>query len=107
MWWLRDVSEVNLAWKSEAFAAGKDPGYAPTALDGLTQSLDMIHQKKIKVVINGGALNPRGLAEVVRDMVSFDHHVCVNRHDVSLLGETSSALKRASIYLLLLWTGTT
>lgn len=62
-------SEVNLAVYAEAFSAGEHPGYLPTALDGLTKSLDAIHTNGIKVIINGGALNPKGLAFVTHAMV--------------------------------------
>lgn len=56
------LAEINLASNAEAFRAGKHPGYEPTALDGLKLTLPLINEKRIKVVINGGALNPKGLA---------------------------------------------
>lgn len=46
-------------------AKSQHPGYEHTALDGLLQSLEVINEKRIKVVINGGALNSKGLAETV------------------------------------------
>lgn len=46
------------------------PGWVPTALAGIEMSLDAINEKRIKVVVNGGSLNPKGLAEQVHDMVS-------------------------------------
>lgn len=45
------------------------PGWALTALDGLEKSLGLLNEKRIKVVINGGALNPKGLAERVFKLV--------------------------------------
>lgn len=54
---------MNLAQHAEAMAKGAHSGYAPTALDGLKQSLEVVAEKGIKIVINGGALNPKGLAE--------------------------------------------
>ena len=48
---------------AEAYAAGNHPGWIPTAWDGLRLSIDLVAEKRIKVVINGGALNPRGMAE--------------------------------------------
>ena len=33
-------------------------------------SIDIINQKRIKLVVNGGCLNPRGLAEKTHELVS-------------------------------------
>jgi len=63
---------MNLAQNAEAMAAGGHPGYEATALDGLSLSLEVLNEKRIKVVINGGALNPKGLAEKIQTMVSID-----------------------------------
>ena len=61
---------MNVAQNAEAMAAGSHPGYEATALEGLTLSLEVLNEKRIKVVINGGGLNPKGLAEKVQQMVS-------------------------------------
>ncbi|PHH86880.1 hypothetical protein CDD83_9634 [Cordyceps sp. RAO-2017] len=45
------------------------PGWVPTALEGIEMSLKVVDEKRIKVVINGGSLNPKGLAEKVNEMV--------------------------------------
>ena len=50
-------------------AQGDHPGYERTALEGLKLSLPALAEKGIKIVINGGALNPRGLAEETEKMV--------------------------------------
>ena len=63
--------EMNLASNATAFRAGTHPGYEETALEGLTLSLKVLNEKRIKVVINGGALNPKGLAERVQEMVGL------------------------------------
>ncbi|GAB7342429.1 hypothetical protein MBLNU457_g0639t1 [Dothideomycetes sp. NU457] len=63
------LAEVNIANNAEAFANGQHPGYEETAWLGLEQSIDVINQKRIKVAINGGALNPKGLAEKVAELV--------------------------------------
>ena len=60
---------MNLAENAEAYAAGIHQGFQPTAWDGLLQSIDLIAQKQIKVVINGGALNPKGLAQKTSALV--------------------------------------
>jgi len=49
--------------------ASGHPGYEKTALDGIVLSLDAINEKGIKIVVNGGALNPKGLAEEVLKLV--------------------------------------
>ncbi|TVY52574.1 hypothetical protein LCER1_G007154 [Lachnellula cervina] len=60
---------MNLAENAEAMNAGTHPGYEATALEGLTLSLEVLNQKRIKVAINGGALNSQGLAQDVQKMV--------------------------------------
>lgn len=62
------LAEMNLAENAEAFAEGKHPGWEPTAWDGLQQSLDAIAERHIKVVINGGSINPKGLAKQTEDL---------------------------------------
>jgi hypothetical protein len=57
------LAEANLASYAEAYAAGEHPGWIASAWDGLHKSLDAVNMRRIKVVINGGALNPKGLAE--------------------------------------------
>ncbi|KAJ3549814.1 hypothetical protein NM208_g317 [Fusarium decemcellulare] len=66
------LAEVNMANNAEAYAKGEHPGYENTAWQGLQQSIDSIAQKRIKVAINGGALNPGGLATKVAALVGYD-----------------------------------
>jgi hypothetical protein len=66
---LKLILEMNLAENAEKFAAGTHPGWEATALEGLTLSLEVLNEKRVKVVINGGSLNPKGLAEKVQSMV--------------------------------------
>lgn len=54
---------MNLAENAEKLALGQHDGWEPTAWDGLEQTLGVIKDRNIKIVINGGALNPRGLAQ--------------------------------------------
>jgi hypothetical protein len=60
---------MNLAQNAEAFNAGQHPGYIDSAWTGLQQSIHVISDKKIKVVINGGGINPVGLAKRVAELV--------------------------------------
>lgn len=59
------LAEMNLAQNSQAYREGSHPGWERTAEAGLLQTLPVIAEKHIKVVINGGALNPGGLAQKV------------------------------------------
>ena len=63
--------EVNIANNAEAFAKGDHPGYEETAWIGLQQTIETINEKRIKIAINGGALNPRGLALKTVELVSI------------------------------------
>ncbi|MCJ1304091.1 hypothetical protein MMC08_006903 [Hypocenomyce scalaris] len=57
------LAEMNMAENAEAFSEGKHDGFEATAWQGLQESIEVIASKGIKVVINGGALNPKGLAQ--------------------------------------------
>ncbi|WPV28115.1 hypothetical protein CLAFUW7_04518 [Fulvia fulva] len=63
------LAEINLGNDAEAMSKGEHPGWIPTAWDGLQQSIELIAEKKIKVVINGGALNPKGLAMKTHELI--------------------------------------
>ncbi|GAB7347764.1 hypothetical protein MBLNU459_g5311t1 [Dothideomycetes sp. NU459] len=81
------LAEVNLAKNAEDFAAGKHSGYEDTAWEGLRQTIEVIHAKRIKIAINGGALNPEGLAARVAALIhdkGFDLKVAyVTGDDIS------------------------
>lgn len=64
------LAEMNLAENAERYAAGKHDGWEPTAWDGLEQTLDVLDEKRIKVIINGGSLNPSGLARKCQALVT-------------------------------------
>ena len=49
--------------------AGKHDGWEETAWLGLKMSIEELAKRKIKVVINGGCLNPAGLAAKVANLV--------------------------------------
>ncbi|KPM46511.1 hypothetical protein AK830_g170 [Neonectria ditissima] len=61
--------QANLAQNSTSFREGSHPGYEPNALQGLQLSLKLAAEKGIKLIVNGGALNPEGLARAVADSV--------------------------------------
>ena len=60
------LAELNIASAAELYRQGKHTGWEPTAEDGLLKSLEVIVEKKIKIVVNGGARNPSGLAKKIR-----------------------------------------
>ncbi|KXT17246.1 hypothetical protein AC579_5798 [Pseudocercospora musae] len=64
------LAEINLGNDAEAYAKGEHPGWCQTAWDGIELTADLIAEKKIKVVINGGSLNPKGLALKVHEFVN-------------------------------------
>lgn len=51
--------------------ASNGAGWIRSALEGIQLSLDLINEKQIKVVLNGGAMNPKGLAEKIHEMVKL------------------------------------
>lgn len=61
---------MNLAYAAEAFHRGENPGWIPSAWDGIQKSIHLLDEKRIKLVINGGCLNPRGLAEKTHQLVT-------------------------------------
>lgn len=64
------LAEMNLAENAEAMAAGRHDGWEPCAWDGLQQTLKTLNEKRIKVIIDGGALNPSGLAKKTQALVN-------------------------------------
>jgi hypothetical protein len=59
-----------MANNAQSFQRGEHPGYEQTAWEGIQQTIDVIAEKGIKVILNGGALNPKGLAVKVHELVS-------------------------------------
>ncbi len=61
------LAEMTLAENVEKMARGEHEGYEETAWAGLQAALPDIAARGIKVAINGGAQNPRRLAEKVAE----------------------------------------
>ena len=59
-----------MANNAEAWRAGQHPGYEETAWEGLQQTIEAIAHQGIRVAINGGALDPKALAERVATLVA-------------------------------------
>ncbi|OJK02125.1 hypothetical protein ASPACDRAFT_50835 [Aspergillus aculeatus ATCC 16872] len=64
------LAEVNLANNAKAWRKGNHPGYEETAWEGIRRTIDVIAEKGIRVVTNGGALDPKALALKVQALVS-------------------------------------
>jgi hypothetical protein len=62
------LAEINQGNDAEAYHHGEHPGWLPTAWDGIQRSIELIAEKKIKAIINGGSLNPKGLAEKTHEL---------------------------------------
>lgn len=58
-----------MAKNAQDYAAGRHPGYEASAWEGFKLSIDVINSKRIKVAINGGALDPGALAVRVSELV--------------------------------------
>lgn len=48
---------------------GGHDGWETTCWDGIEQTIDLIAEKRIKIIVNGGALNPDGLARKIQELV--------------------------------------
>lgn len=61
------LAEFNIAWRAIELQAHPERGYEPSFLDQLAwndgDAARLVVKKGIKIVHDGGALNPRGLAE--------------------------------------------
>lgn len=64
------LAEFNLSANTLNFKSGRHTGWERTCEDGLMQTLEVANEKRIKIVVNGGALNPKGLAELVQNKVT-------------------------------------
>jgi hypothetical protein len=63
------LAEANLAQNVGDFKSGDHIGYVKNAFEGLKLALDVAAEKKIKIIINGGALNPEGMARDIHKIV--------------------------------------
>nr|UWK20121.1 duf1446 domain containing protein [Trichoderma polysporum] len=65
------LAEATMASSAIERAQSNGPGWIQSAYEGIQMSLDLINEKRIKVVVNGGAMNPKGLAEKIHDMIKL------------------------------------
>lgn len=67
----------------DEFKAGTHPGYIPSAWEGLRQTVELANEKRIKILINGGGLDPKALAKKTHALVS--RRDCLSRLCEALL----------------------
>lgn len=68
------LAENNLAQEATAMSSGTGEGFKKKAWDALQQSLDIIAEKRIKVVVNGGGLNPKALAWRCQELINKNNY---------------------------------
>ncbi|KAI1629844.1 hypothetical protein EDD37DRAFT_70382 [Exophiala viscosa] len=89
------LAENNLAQEQAAIAAGTGEGFKKNAWDALQQSMEVVAEKGIKVVINGGGLNPQALAvhcQEIIDQHNYNLTVAFVSGD-NLVGQVKKTLK--------------
>lgn len=62
------LSEMNIAWNAITKADNPDLGYEVGFYTQLSECIDEIAQKKVKVVTNAGALNAPGLSRRIEEL---------------------------------------
>lgn len=93
------LAEMTLAENIEKMKAGEHEGWEVTAWAGLQASLVEIAKNGIKVAINGGAQNPRGLAQKVQQF-SNEHSLNLTVAHVwgdGLLDEVKAGLAQGKL----------
>ena len=66
--WMSEGNMTARAW-AKTRADPADLAYEPTFLEAIIPALPLLAKHKIRVAVNAGASDPRGLAEIVRKMV--------------------------------------
>lgn len=63
------LAENNIAQEAAAMDAGKGEGFKINCWQGLQLSMDVIAEKRIKVIVNGGGLGPQNMARRCQELV--------------------------------------
>ena len=89
-------TELNIVENAEAHAAGKHPRYELTAWEGIERTVDLPVEKRIRVIINGGAQDPKGLAGKTQEFVnSQSNGVVINEIMAFASGHTKRSRSRS------------
>ncbi|CAK7230055.1 hypothetical protein SCUCBS95973_007444 [Sporothrix curviconia] len=89
------LAENNLAQEQAAIAAGTGKGFKKNAWEALQLSMDVIAEKRIKVIIDGGGLNPRALAEHCQELADSKGHdlTCAWVSGDNMVGQVKQTLR--------------
>lgn len=90
------LAENNMAQEAAAIDAGTGQGFKKNSWEGLQLSMDVIAQKGIKVIINGGGLGPQNLARKCQELITandYDLNVAYVSGD-NITGRVRSSLKK-------------
>jgi hypothetical protein len=68
------LSEMNIAWNAIAKSDDPSQGYEAGFLDQLSQCIDSVISKGLKVITNAGALNTAALASAVQKLCQETGH---------------------------------
>jgi hypothetical protein len=89
------LAENNIAQEATAMEAGTGEGFKKNAWEALQQSMDVIAERRIKVVINGGGLSPHNMAKRCQELIDKNNYglkVAYVSGD-SIVGRVRSSLK--------------
>ncbi|EXJ83944.1 hypothetical protein A1O3_04611 [Capronia epimyces CBS 606.96] len=89
------LAENNLAQEQAAIEAGTGEGFKINAWQALQQSMDVIAEKGIKVIIDGGGLNPQAMAVRCQELIdkhNYDLTVAFVSGD-NIVGQVKNTLK--------------
>ena len=90
------LAENNIAQDAAAMDAGTSEGFKKNAWEALQCSMDVIAEKHIKVVINGGGLGPQNMAKRCQELIEkngYDLTVAYVSGD-NITGRVRSSLKK-------------
>lgn len=89
------LAENNIAQEAAAMEAGTGEGFKKNAWQALEQSMDVIAEKGIKVIIDGGGLGPQNMAKRCQELIDkngYNLNVAYVSGD-NIVGRVRSSLK--------------
>ena len=89
------LAENNLAQEAIAMDAGTGEGFKKNAWQALQLTMDVVNERRIKIIINGGGISPQNMAKRCQELIDckgYDLTVAFVSGD-NMVGEVRSALK--------------
>lgn len=89
------LAENNIAQEATAMEAGTGEGFKKNCWEALQLSMDVIAEKRIKVVVNGGGLSPQNMAKRCQELIDkngYDLNVAYVSGD-NIVGRVRSSLQ--------------